>query len=74
MSCDAKYTRLSRGHFPWWPRSTAAAQILAAHQAHVLLSAGNASGPTMAATQTWLSQQLECRSAEPNSSLGTAIR
>ena len=36
------HKRLSVGRFPWLPRSgTAAAQILAAHQAQVLFSAGN---------------------------------
>ena len=35
--------RLSCGRFRWWPASaTAAATTLAAHQLHVLLSAGNA--------------------------------
>jgi transposase len=33
--------RLSSGRFGWWPRGTAAAKTLAAHQLHVLLSAGN---------------------------------
>ena len=34
--------RLSRGRFRWWPSpGTAAAQTLAAHQLHVLPSAGN---------------------------------
>jgi hypothetical protein len=42
MFCDAKYKRLSSGRFRWWPTSgTAAAKTLAAHQLHVLLSAGN---------------------------------
>jgi len=36
------YKRLSRGRFRWWPTSrTKAATTLAAHQLHVLLSAGN---------------------------------
>jgi transposase len=36
------YKRLSRGRFRWWPASrTKAARTLAAHQLHVLLSAGN---------------------------------
>ena len=35
--------RLSRGRFRWWPASaSAASKTLAAHQLHVLLSAGNA--------------------------------
>jgi transposase len=35
--------RLSCGRFRWWPTSaSAAATTLAAHQLHVLLSAGNA--------------------------------
>lgn len=34
--------RLSSGKFRWWPRcSTAASKTLAAHQLHVLFSAGN---------------------------------
>lgn len=36
------HKRLSSGKFPWWPRSeTEPARTLAAHQLHVLLSAGN---------------------------------
>ena len=36
------YKRLSSGQVPWWPASrTKAATTLAAHQLHVLLSAGN---------------------------------
>ena len=36
------HKRLSSGRFRWWPhQDTAAAQTLAAHQLHVLLSAGN---------------------------------
>jgi len=36
------HKRLSSGRFPWWPTSrTKAARTLAAHQLHVLLSAGN---------------------------------
>jgi transposase len=45
--CDTKYKRLSSGRFRWWPTSagaTEAAQQLAAHQLHVLLSAGNPAG------------------------------
>ena len=35
--------RLSRGRFRWWPANgSAASKALAAHQLHVLLSAGNA--------------------------------
>ena len=35
------HKRLSRGRFRWWPRSaTDPAKMLAAHQLHVLLSAG----------------------------------
>jgi hypothetical protein len=44
MFCDAKYKRLSRGRFPWWPSAAAGkAQRLAAHQLAVVLSAGNPS-------------------------------
>jgi len=36
------HKRLSSGKFRWWPRSeTDPAKTLAAHQLHVLLSAGN---------------------------------
>jgi transposase len=35
------HKRLSSGKFGWWPRGTATAKTLAAHQLHVLLSAGN---------------------------------
>ncbi len=36
------HKRLSSGKFRWWPRSeTEPARTLAAHQLHVLLSAGN---------------------------------
>ncbi len=35
------HKRLSRGKFGWWPRGTATAKTLAAHQLHVLLSAGD---------------------------------
>jgi len=36
------HKRLSSGRFPWWPTDTSAtAKTLAAHQLHVLLSAGN---------------------------------
>ena len=36
------HKRLSSGRFRWWPASAmAAARTLAAHQLHVLLSAGN---------------------------------
>jgi transposase len=35
------HKRLSSGCFHWWPRGPAAGRTLAAHQLHVLLSAGN---------------------------------
>jgi transposase len=36
------HKRLSSGRFPWWPVCpSAAAKTMAAHQLHVLLSAGN---------------------------------
>jgi transposase len=46
------HKRLSSGQFRWWPSSrTQPAQSLAAHQLHVLLSAGN---PTRAqGAPTW---------------------
>ena len=33
--------RLSKGRFGWWPSSTEAARSLEAHQAQLLLAAGN---------------------------------
>jgi transposase len=33
--------RLSKGRFPWWPKSSAATQRFEAHQLAVLLSGGN---------------------------------
>ncbi|HUX46330.1 MAG TPA: IS66 family insertion sequence element accessory protein TnpB [Terracidiphilus sp.] len=33
--------RLSKGRFRWWPTSTEAAKTLLAHQAQLLLAAGN---------------------------------
>ena len=33
--------RLSKGRFRWWPTGTEAAQTLRAHQAQLLLAAGN---------------------------------
>jgi transposase len=33
--------RLSKGRFKWWPAGSEAAKTLRAHQAHVLLAAGN---------------------------------
>jgi transposase len=39
------HKRLSSGRFRWWPtQKTAAVKPLAAHQLHVLLSAGNPEG------------------------------
>jgi transposase len=35
------HKRLSSGKFRWWPTGTMSAKQLAAHQLHVLLSAGN---------------------------------
>ncbi len=35
------HKRLSSGRFRWWPTSTTSTKTLAAHQLHVLLSAGN---------------------------------
>ena len=43
--------RLSKGRFPWWPEG-AAAQTLQAHQAQVLLAAGN---PATPAAPVWKS-------------------
>ena len=39
------HKRLSSGRFQWWPRDESqTSQTLAAHQLHVLLSAGNPAG------------------------------
>jgi transposase len=35
------HKRLSSGRFRWWPTSSMTAKTLAAHELHVLLSAGN---------------------------------
>jgi transposase len=35
------HKRLSRGKFGWWPTGSLSTKTLAAHQLHVLLSAGN---------------------------------
>jgi transposase len=52
MFCDTRYKRLSSGRFRWWPASdTAVAKTLAAHQLHVLLSAGNPDA--VQAAPTW---------------------
>jgi transposase len=42
--------RLSKGHFPWWPEASEPAQPLQAHQAQLLLAAGN---PAAAAAPVW---------------------
>ena len=41
--------RLSKGRFPWWPEGGAAQELLA-HQAQLLLAAGN---PDTAAAPVW---------------------
>jgi transposase len=44
------HKRLSKGRFQWWPKSsTGRAKTLAAHQLHVLLSAGNPDATKVAA-------------------------
>jgi hypothetical protein len=35
------HKRLSKGRFAWWPTAETAAKKLAAHQAQLLLAAGN---------------------------------
>lgn len=46
------HKRLSSGRFRWWPtRQSAAARTLAAHQLHVLLSAGDPEA--VPATPSW---------------------
>ena len=42
--------RLSKGRFVWWPTGTGAAQKLEAHQAQILLAAGN---PAVEAAPVW---------------------
>jgi transposase len=42
--------RLSKGRFVWWPLGTGTAQALEAHQAQILLAAGN---PAVEAAPMW---------------------
>ena len=42
--------RLSKGRFKWWPTGTEAARMLRAHQAQLLLAAGN---PEAEAPPAW---------------------
>ena len=42
--------RLSKGRFRWWPQGEDAARVLRAHQAQVLLAAGN---PDIDAAPVW---------------------
>jgi transposase len=42
--------RLSKGRFVWWPTGSGAAQTLEAHQAQLLLAAGN---PAVEAAPMW---------------------
>jgi transposase len=42
--------RLSKGRFKWWPTGTEAAQTLRAHQAQLLIAAGN---PDAEAPPVW---------------------
>jgi transposase len=42
--------RLSKGRFMWWPSGTGPAQVLRAHQAQLLLAAGN---PETEAPPAW---------------------
>ena len=42
--------RLSKGRFLWWPTGKQAARVLEAHQAQLLLAAGN---PDTAAAPVW---------------------
>jgi hypothetical protein len=44
------HKRLSKGRFSWWPTADTAAKTLAAHQAQLLLAAGN---PDTAAAPVW---------------------
>jgi len=42
--------RLSKGRFPWWPSGKQASRVLEAHQAQLLLAAGN---PDTVAAPVW---------------------
>jgi len=42
--------RLSKGRFRWWPEGSEATQVLQAHQAQLLLAAGN---PAAEAAPVW---------------------
>jgi transposase len=42
--------RLSKGRFKWWPTGAESARILQAHQAQLLLAAGN---PETEAAPVW---------------------
>ena len=44
------HKRLSKGRFPWWPTGNTPTQTLLAHQAQLLLAAGN---PEAAAAPQW---------------------
>jgi len=44
------HKRLSKGRFPWWPTGDRAAKTLQAHQAQLLLAAGN---PDTEAAPVW---------------------
>lgn len=44
------HKRLSKGRFPWWPAGNIAARTLEAHQAQLLLAAGN---PETQAAPVW---------------------
>jgi transposase len=44
------HKRLSKGRFPWWPTGETTARKLAAHQAQLLLAAGN---PETEAAPVW---------------------
>jgi transposase len=44
------HKRLSKGRFPWWPTGDTASKTLQAHQAQLLLAAGN---PETEAAPVW---------------------
>ena len=44
------HKRLSKGRFPWWPTGDTASKVLQAHQAQLLLAAGN---PETEAAPVW---------------------
>jgi transposase len=57
------HKRLSSGRFRWWPTSTMTAKVLAAHQLHVLLSAGDPEAVRVAPIWRPVGPGASCRSS-----------